>query len=57
MKTSRAGMFGGGFEVRKRAMSREQRHRKVDWSVAMSIGEAIVGLLGRVGLFSTVHRR
>ena len=35
-------MFGGGSAfVRKRAMRREQRVKRVDCSVAISIGEAI----------------
>lgn len=34
-------MSGGGEDVRKRAMRREQSVKKVDWSVAVRIGEAI----------------
>ena len=31
-------MLGGGFEVKKRAMRREQSVRVVDWRVAIRIG-------------------
>lgn len=34
-------MSGGGEEVRKRAMRREQRVKAVDWRVATTIARAI----------------
>lgn len=34
-------MFGGGFDVRNRAMSKEQRVRKMDWRVAIKMAGAI----------------
>ena len=44
MKIRSAGMLGGGSAlVKKQAMRREQRVRKVDCRVATRIGEAMVG--------------
>ena len=39
---SRAGIFGNGLEVRKRAIKREQRVRTVAWRVAVTTGDGIL---------------
>ena len=41
VKMSRAGMFGGGSEVRKRAIKREHSVRMVDCRVAVTTGGTI----------------
>lgn len=38
----RAGMFGGGLEVRKRAIKSEQRVRTVACRVAVTTGDGIL---------------